>query len=196
MKFYSLPVSYLKEYLYCRRIPYFYEFYGIKSQYSPWLSQGTDLHITEEKLLKRRTFVQFNISKDSIFKKNVSLKSETLQLHGFVDGVLIDTNKIYPIEIKTGKATNVRKGHILQLVAYALLLEEQFQKECNVGFILYRDKGLKNVPITIDADIKQETKETLQNLHKMLQKGGLPTSDAHASKCVQCEFLNYCNDRL
>ncbi len=196
MKSYSLPVSYIREFLYCNRIPYFYEIYQIKSEKSVWLNSGKNLHLSEGKLIKRRTFNKFGISNDAMFENEVLLNSQNLNLHGKIDAIIFDKDKIYPIEIKTGSHKYIRKGHLLQLCAYSLLLEEKYEKICDLGFIIYRDISFKNIPIKLDSNLKKETKEILFQMQKVLENGNLPKTNAEISKCSQCEFLNYCNDRI
>jgi len=83
----------------------------------------------------------------------------------------------------------------MQLVAYGMLAEKIYEKEFNLGFILFEKKS-KNIPLNITESDKENLLKIVDDIIALIEKGLLPDSSANGNKCLQCEFENYCNDRF
>jgi len=189
---YSLPIHLLRQYSFCERIPNFQELLKITPVRPQWVKQGEDFHAKQEQVFKHRTLKRFDLEKaQQLF--NVSVSDEQLQLHGIVDSVLVTKKEVFPIEFKLSgfKPTT---GQILQITAYGMLLEKQFQLPCNTGFILFEQKG-KTLPVKMTEINKHKVLKIRSEIIKGLNEALMPYSSATASQCTQCEYLNYCNDR-
>ncbi|WP_287531659.1 CRISPR-associated protein Cas4 [Parasutterella sp.] len=138
----SLPVSYIRQFCFCPRIPFLSVFLEIKPPPPLWVQDGVDFHEKAAMLQKRRKLSKFNLSGKGVFKSNIYLKSSVYPIHGIADGIFImEDGEIVPLEFKAQDNFVASRGHILQLTGYAILLEEKFQKEVSRGFILYGRKG-------------------------------------------------------
>ena len=188
----SIPVSLIREWVYCPRVVYYQETLTKSIHHPTWVQQGTDFHQQEEKLWQRRNLTRFNLQEGKKFYQ-LYLKDKALSLHGIVDMAIESEQKVYAIEFKLSTFKKHRKD-ILQLVAYAMLLEKHFQKECSLGFILGKGKILHKISITEES--KNEVAKIVQEIKTCLEKGYKPKSSATASQCSACEYLNFCNDRL
>ena len=62
MNQFNLPVSMLRQYCFCPRIPYFYIARNITPVEKEWMSQGIEEHKRQEMLSKRRNLSRFGIS--------------------------------------------------------------------------------------------------------------------------------------
>ena len=69
------------------------------------------------------------------------MRNEDLGLHGIVDMAVETDAAVYAVEFKLS-VNNKKRGDILQLVAYAMLLEKHFSKPSPVGFLAGKDKVL------------------------------------------------------
>ncbi len=141
--------------------------------------------------MKRRSLQRFGLE-DAELLSGVELHSTELGLHGIADAVLLGKDRVFPLEYKLHRHRRQR-SHILQLLAYGILVEAKFQKPCDTGFLLYEKDG-KTQPVSIDGQRRQELQLVLEQLRQSLC-GTLPDSSASAAQCAQCEFLLYCNDR-
>ena len=110
------------------------------------------------------------------------------------DVLIVGEDNVYPVEIKL-HGDKPTKSQKMQLIAYGMLSEAIHGKSFDTGFVLFEKNG-KTVPIKVtDAD-KTEVKKIVTEIIQMIKLGRLPHSSADDTKCTQCEFLNYCNDRF
>ncbi len=188
----SLPINLIRQWCYCPRVVYYQELMKLNVEYPPWVKQGEHFHYTEEKLWKRRNLSRFNLQTGKKYH-NLFLKSAELQMHGISDMAIETTDAVYAVEFKLS-ANNKNRGSTLQLVAYAMLLEEHFKKPSPVGFLVGQGKILHSTPI--DAKRREEVLGAVSDIHKMLILGIKPDSGASYTQCHICEYINFCNDRL
>ena len=74
------------------------------------------------------------------------MKSPDLGLHGIADMVIETDDAVYAVEFKLS-ANNKKRGDVLQLVAYAMLIQGYFKKPSPVGFLIGKNKILHQVVI-------------------------------------------------
>ena len=113
--------------------------------------------VFEQEALFRATNVYEFIKKYNIYGKElwekltpkylteIKLSSNKLGLRGIVDKIEINKDLLIPIELKTGSPPKqgVWPGHKIQLIAYLLLIQENFNKKVKHGFveyIMYKEK--------------------------------------------------------
>ena len=189
----SIPINLIRQWCYCPRKVYYFELTEFKVMYPTWISQGEDFHKLEEQLWQRRNLSRFGLKEGKIYH-NLAVKSKNrLGMHGIVDMAIETNESVYAIEFKIS-ASNKKRGDQLQLVAYAMLLEERFSKPSNVGFLIGKGKILHT--INIDQEKRTAVMEILDEINKMLIRGSKPDSDASIYQCCSCEYVNFCNDRL
>lgn len=189
----SLPASLIRQHVFCPRIPFYNEVLFINPGDRPWQNQGVSYHKRQEMLMRRRRLERFGLS-EAALKTNISLYSEEKSLHGICDALLINAEQIVPLEFKLSSSFQPRRGHILQLAAYGVLAEEQFEKPCEQMFILYGDKG-KMHRVKLDEALRSNLIRTVSTMRENLRKPLLPASSATNAQCGQCEYLNFCADR-
>ena len=171
----SLPVSYIRQFCFCPRIPFLSVFLEIKPPSPLWVQDGVDFHEKAAMLY---------------------LTSSVYPILGIADGIFImEDGEIIPLELKAQDNFVASRGHILQLTGYAILLEEKFQREVKQGFILYGKKG-KSLRVEFTEERKKKVIEIAQKIISSFETGLLPDSPATSAQCGQCEFLNFCGDRF
>ncbi|QUE32366.1 CRISPR-associated protein Cas4 [Francisella philomiragia] len=186
----SLPINLIRQWCFCPRIVYYQELLNIKTQKPLWVVQGEDFHKKVEHLEKRRSFKRYNL--DSATRHfNLSLKSLKYRIHGIVDWVLETDDHVYVVEYKTNPNPN-SLGHKLQIAAYALLAQEYFDKPSKIAF-LASDKNSYEIEIT--QDLIEKLYRVIDDIINTLDNGNKPDSSASDHQCIQCEYLNFCNDR-
>lgn len=121
------------------------------------------------------------------------VRSERLCLSGTVDLVIEGDAELVVVDFKAGREAPW-DNHRVQLVAYALMVEERFQKPCPRGYVLYRQRK-HWVEVAIDDPLRQRTMELLQQLWETMEQRLLPDPTDVAARCRNCEFLNFCGDR-
>lgn len=188
----SVPIQLIRQWCFCPRIVYYLELTNHPVNYPTWVQQGENFHATEEQLWQRRNLSRFNLQAGTRHH-NLLVRSKKINLHGIVDLAIETEDAIYAVEFKLS-AHLKRRGDIMQLVAYAMLLEEHFNKPSPIGFLLGPKKTLHS--IKINDTQKQAVLKIVNNIFLILSSGNKPHSNATAAQCCNCEYLNHCNDRL
>ncbi len=81
------------------------------------------------------------IYQDSMEKPGFNLYAKSINLVGRPDVLIIKKGKIIPVEIKTGRTPSYPySNHIMQLMAYCLLVEEYYRISPPGGYIRYPDR--------------------------------------------------------
>lgn len=102
----TFPVSLIRQYSFCPRIPFFNERRNIHASPTPWAAAGTVSHESEEKLIARRSFEFMGLGKPKI-EENVELHSINIGFHGRVDAILIWNECLCILDFKTRFQTDL-----------------------------------------------------------------------------------------
>jgi len=188
-----LQVTDIKQWAYCPRIVYFrFNWPGVRpSVYN--LEEGRQSHEDFESALRRRRRKLHGLPHGEwIF--NVSHYSRQLGLSGRVDLVIKREDEIIPVDFKD--SPNIKARHFrLQVVAYALLLEERFELPARRGFIysLPRRRGQE---VRITSRLRNQVMKLVRTIAEAVQGEEMPPGPKSLAPCVACEFRRFCNDRL
>jgi CRISPR-associated exonuclease Cas4 len=189
-----IPINLIRQYHFCPRIVYYNLLTNIKPIYPRHVSLGEDYHKIQEKLSKNRKFKKLKIYYEKMII-NKYLEDESLEISGIIDLALITKTSVIPIEFKENLTKKPNYSHILQLYGYGYLLQKNFNLDFTQAFIIY-DKGIKFHHINITSKIKESFLNTLEKIKKIINHGILPSSSATDKQCSQCEYLNFCDDRI
>ena len=188
----SVPVNLIRQWCYCPRVVYYLELMEVAVRRPTWVKQGEDFHRREEKLWQRRNLSRFKLASGKTHH-NLAMQDTGLGLHGIVDMAIETDEAVYAVEFKLS-ASSKKRGDVLQLSAYAMLLERHFSKPSTVGFLAGRGKVLHEV--RIDREKRQGVLAIADDIRQMLDRGIKPDSSATVAQCCICEYVNFCNDRL
>ena len=187
-----LRVSDLKQYIYCPRIIYFYYVLPIPRRVTKKMEYGRLEHFEVKQLEKRRKFKAYGLL-DGARDFQVFLQSSRLGLHGQLDmAITAASGEVYPVEFKHSIS---RKGlhQKYQLAAYAMLLEEKFEKPVRYGFI-YLIPSKTVIPLEITVNMREHVKKVLSAIRKVIAGEKIPAYVRSKQRCIDCEFKNYCAD--
>ncbi|MEK6949948.1 MAG: CRISPR-associated protein Cas4 [Nanoarchaeota archaeon] len=123
------------------------------------------------------------------------IESELLQLKGIIDRIEVYDEGYIPIELKTGKMPKegVWPGHRIQIVAYAMLVEEKYSTKVKEGFVRYLDSN-ESRQIAINPFMKEEIRQITSEIQEMLKSADLPYYCSNRNKCVNCGLRSTCYD--
>lgn len=186
----KLRVSDLKQYIYCPRVVYFTYVCPVEKKLTRKMVYGSEAHLELDRLEKRRTFKRYNF-KEGERKFHTSLYSPRLGLEGRLDMHIVAGKEIFPVEFKHS-AHSPSLNHKYQLVAYAMLLEDVYNKPVRYGFIC-NTSGLV-VPLEITPNSRVFVKEMLEKMRLLVSSESMPKRASHKTKCIDCEFHNFCGD--
>jgi len=128
-------------------------------------------------------------------KSEIRIESPKLGLKGIVDQIEIYENGFVPIELKTGKSPKegVWPGHRIQLAAYAMLLEEKYQKETKEGFVSYLDIQERR-HIAMNSFLRKEVIDLIKDVKNLLNSKNIPDFCTNENKCNVCGLNEDCHN--
>ncbi len=123
-----------------------------------------------------------------------SFFSQQHRLTGKPDYLVRTNTGIVPIEIKSGDAPpQPRPGHVLQLAAYCLLVEESFGERVPMGIIRYDDKQFA---INHTPALRQALLGALADMRERLSEGDAHRDHTDPRRCAACGVRHACDERL
>ncbi|MCL4328140.1 MAG: Dna2/Cas4 domain-containing protein [Candidatus Thermoplasmatota archaeon] len=124
--------------------------------------------------------------------KGTVLRSNNYGLSGKPDMVIRTGNFIIPYEYKSSRATNPRDGHLLQMAAYFLILEEVYPNlKIPYGVLKYEGSAFR-----VRNSLKLRT-DLLYTMREMRSTYSMPDR-AHSNprRCISCSFRQSCPQSL
>jgi len=188
-----IPINLIRQYFFCPRIIYFNLLTNIKPVYPLHVEIGKEYHNLQYKLTKHRKFKKLNINYHKVLKEYY-IEDEELGVNGKVDLVFVCNDEIIPVEFKFIEK-KPSYAYMLQVIGYGILLERRYNLEFKRGFIIYSN-NIKFYPINVTKTLKDDFFKTIEKIKNIIDKGNLPFSSASENKCSQCEYLNFCDDRI
>lgn len=121
------------------------------------------------------------------------LKDIQLELIGMCDKVEIIDGRYYPVIIKSSNPPikGVWDQDAIELVAHAILIEEEFETEVFVGFVDYEKIGDRR-PVVMDVSLRKALFEVIREVKEIIDNKKLPNVRKNRRKCRQCEYESIC----
>lgn len=128
--------------------------------------------------------VEFGISLRSL-KLGLIGKADVIEFHRDSQGQWCPL----PVEVKRGK-NKLNNSDKVQLCAQALCLEETLNTTIKSGAIYY-GKERRRTDVEFDTALRQETEETAQRVHVLIESGQTPKA-VYKKECDSCSLIGYC----
>lgn len=121
------------------------------------------------------------------------IKNENLELIGICDKIEIIDGKYYPVTIKSSKPPlkGVWRQDAIELVAHAILIEEEFETEVYVGFVEYEKIGDRR-PVIMDVALRKALFDEIHKVKEIVENKKNPNVKMNAKKCEFCEYKEDC----
>jgi len=131
-----------------------------------------------------------------IYQKEEPLLSKKFNLSGKPDYIVRSKRGAFiPVEVKTGSYETPLSNHIMQLMAYCLLLEETHGRSVPYGLLYYYDTG-KRYSIPFDTVRRSELERTIQEMWQSLKTGEVEINHDDPKRCKHCSMRRFCHERL
>lgn len=186
-----LRVNDLKQFEYCARIVFYNTVMPLDRKVTFKMQRGAEAELQLDALEKRRTLRRYKLAAGER-RFHVWLHSDKLALSGKIDLLIVSSQGYFPVDFKYTRG-RPHRNHIMQLAAYAVLVEESFQTVVNTGLI-YLAPIQELVVIGITDELKQRVMSNLLEIRQMVQEAILPAPTPVRARCQECEFRNYCGD--
>jgi len=186
-----LRVNDLKQWDYCPRIVFYNTVMPVARKSTVKMERGKEIEIKLDALEARRTLRRYRLGEGER-RFHVWLKSAALGLSGIVDLLIVAPGACYPVDFKYTR-DRPRRNHIIQLAAYALLVEDAMQIPVPMAFV-YLTPSDQLIRINVTDRLKGIVHTRLAGIRQMVQEGILPKPTPVRARCEECEFRNYCGD--
>lgn len=190
-------VTDLKQYIYCPRIVFYHHCWPDVRPVTYKMEAGIAAQAEEESRAARRSLRVYGL-KRGVCRSQVYLESERLGLKGQVD-LLIETDdnprgepELIPVDYKLS-GRQVGLHFKLQLAAYGLLLQEQYDLPANRGFV-YAIPRRRAVEVEFTPTLRTRLAQALVEMKEISQKEFMPPPTNRRARCEVCEFRRFCND--
>ena len=153
------------------------------------------INLSEELLIKKMKYVASgdNIAYIGIRKEAPLLESARYGIRGKPDYIIEKDGEYIPVEKKTGRTP---KGplfsHIVQLIAYCMLVEESFGK-VEYGILEYDEKKYF---INYDENLKSTVIKLREKMIEDMERGMAHRNHYKKGKCLNCSRRDICPERL
>ena len=124
-----------------------------------------------------------------------TLYSPDFRLAGRPD-YLVETpgGGLIPVEVKSSQAPQEpHEGHILQLAAYCLLVEETYGIRPTHGILQYRDGAFA---IDYTNDLEEDLLDLLADMREDMFEEEIDRDHEDWRRCARCGVRDYCYQRL
>jgi CRISPR-associated exonuclease Cas4 len=187
----QLTPSLLIEHLYCPRYT-FYEQVAKVPQYEEKyykVQRGRELH--DRKLEDAKSYLRRKIG---VVDKWVDQYMTNEYIRGRLDEVLLLTDgTMAPLDYKFAEYEDkVHVTYEIQLYCYAWLIESNFKKEVNRGYLVYTRSKNKLVEVPIPPDAKAMVRTAADEIAYIIEKQRFPKATRQKKKCETCTFRNFC----
>jgi CRISPR-associated exonuclease Cas4 len=192
-----LEVTDLKQYICCPRIVYYRYCLPRIRPITYTMEEGIRCHEEEETREERRSLRNYGLtSGERIYR--LPLQSRKLGLTGRVDLAIATPSREAPgakaivVEYKLSEQ-KAGSHFMLQLAAYALLIEEAWGLPVDQGF-LYSIPLRKAEPVAITQHLRRKVIQTVAQIRQIVESEIMPSPPGSLRRCVTCEFRRFCND--
>jgi len=118
------------------------------------------------------------------------LYSERLGLSGRPDYLVERGRHLIPVEVKSTRApAQPHASHVVQAMAYCLLVEEATGRRPPYAIIRYADRSFQ---VKNEAHARREVVETLQEMRLQLAQLDAPAGTDDARRCRHCSYRAAC----
>lgn len=189
---FSITATDILEHLFCPRFSYFEIFLGIPEHQEKRFKVQKGRSVHEDKKRLNPDYLRRKIGCTGK-RMDVSLGSERC-LRGVVDEVLfLEDGSAAPLDYKFAEYKDkVFKNHRYQLAFYGRLIQENLNKEVNLGFIVYTRSRNKLVEVELSPELYARLDDVIHDFLEVVQQGRYPPPTRSKARCADCCYANLC----
>lgn len=187
----SLTPSHIIEYLFCPRFTYFEYVLAIPQheEKSYKVLRGREIH--DEKLERNKNYLRKRVG---AVNKHTDQYLTNGWLRGRVDEVLeLQDGSMAPLDYKFAEYKDrIFETYKTQQYCYACLIEENFGRSVNRGFIVYVRSRHQLIEVPISDEGKVQIKNCAEAICKIIDTNYFPKATKYKKRCVDCTYRNIC----
>ncbi len=187
----TLTPSHIIEYLFCPRFTYFEYVLAIPQFEENDYKVMRGRHLHDERLERNKDYLRrrLNVTEKYLDQYLTSdlLRGRMDEVLGFADGTLA------PLDYKFAEYKDkVYDTYRTQLYCYAWLIESNFGRPVNRGFIVYTRSNNRVVEVPILESNKADVKRAAEAIFSIIDRNEFPKATKSKARCVTCTYRNVC----
>ena len=186
-----IPVTDLKQWVYCQRIVYYHWVMPAVGKPTYKMKEAKAAQELIESLEMRRSLGEYGLDQ-ARRRFNVWMTDPEIGLSGKVDLLLEAEREVAVVDFKL-TAGEVGENHRIQLAGYSLLAEAVSGRPAAKAFLM-RIPDSRVFTVEIGAELRQSVREAVLRIREMAEKQSCPDPTSVLAQCRECEFANYCGD--
>ena len=187
----TLTPSHIIEYLFCPRFTYFEYVLSIPQYEEKFFKvmKGREMHE-----LRAKQNIDYLRKKIGVTEKKIDQYLTNGWLRGQVDEVLtLSDGTMAPLDFKFAEYKDrVFQTYKTQLSCYALLIEDNFGKKVNRGYLVYVRSKNQLIEIEIGDKEKKRVRDAAKNIFEIIGKNFYPMGTKFKKRCLSCTYQNLC----
>lgn len=188
----SITPSHIIQYLYCPRFTFFEYVLGIAQheEKNYKVRKGREVH--DQKLEQNKNYLRKRIGATDKFLDQY-LTNDLIR--GEVDEVLLlADDTMAPLDYKFALYEDkIYETYRTQLYCYAWLIEENFGKKVEKGFLVYTRSQHKLIEVPIADSDKLSVKSAAAEIQKIIDQNFYPKATKFKNRCLNCTYRNICD---
>ncbi len=196
----GISIFKIMDYIFCPRVVYYEEILGISgNKESDFKEKEEARRKTISGLNKKWIWERLKLKKemgsfyDSV-KYDVLLSSPKNNFHGVIDEVLIlNDETIVPLHFINSKYDGrIYESYKYQMAMYSMLIEENFNIESKLGYILFSVGLSKLMKITYTSEDFRKLEDYAKKVLEIIKFGKYPIESEGGTKCRDCYYKKIC----
>lgn len=191
-QFYITPSDML-EYLYCPRFIYYQNVLDIPQNEDTRYKVQVGRTIHKKKQMQNPDYLRRRLG--VVDKQTeVKLHSDKLGVRGIVDEILtLKDGTMAPLDYKYAEYLGeVYTLHEYQSVLYGMLIEENYNKPVNRGFLVFTRSNNKIIEVEHKRNLIEKVKKVLIDIRSIITIGQFPRKTYYKRACIDCCYNNIC----
>lgn len=187
----SVTPSEIIQYLYCPRFIYFEKVLAIPQYEEKSYKAMRGRHLHDRKEITNKSYLRKSLG--VVDKLQEQYLTNNL-LRGKVDEVLtLEDGSMAPLDYKFAEYKDkVFSTYKTQLICYACLIEDNFKKPVNYGYLVYTRSKNKVVKIKIEQSDKEEVLKCAEAIIDIIKSNRFPKATSYKKRCIDCTYRNIC----
>jgi len=187
----SITPSEIIQYLYCPRFIYFEKVLAIPQYEEKSYKAMRGRHLHEKKVRVNKDYLR---KKLGVVEKHQEQYLTNPLLRGKVDEVLIlEDDKAAPLDYKFAQyKKKIYSTYKTQMACYAWLIEDNFKKPVNRGYLVYTRSKNRLVELEITDEAKDHVKKCARSIVEIIDRNRFPKATRFKKRCTGCTYRNIC----
>ena len=187
----SLTPSHIIEYLFCPRYTYFEYVLAIPQYEEKYYKVQKGRNIHDTRLEQNKNYLRKKIG---VVEKWPDQYLTNDSLRGKIDEVLLlNDGTMAPLDYKFAVYNDrVYDTYRQQMSCYAVLIEENFSKPVNRGYLVYVRSKNKLIEVEISEKDKALIRDSIDAILSIIENNTYPRATKFKRRCLNCTYRNIC----